>query len=53
MFPCVLRVRTLNAAALGNESVFTQETDRSSPADTQPVVALVSDPPAWLERRHE
>ena len=33
MFPCVLRVRTLNAAALGNESVSTQETDRSSPAD--------------------
>ena len=33
MFPFALRVRTLNAAALGNKSAFRQETDRSAPPD--------------------
>ena len=43
--PPLLRVRTLNAAALGNESAFRQETDRSGSArSTQPVAALGSGP---------
>jgi hypothetical protein len=32
MSPFALRVRTLNAAPLGNESAFKQETDRSASA---------------------
>jgi hypothetical protein len=30
MSPFALRLRTLNATALGNESAFRQETDRSA-----------------------
>jgi hypothetical protein len=33
MSPFALLLRTLNAAAPGNESAFTQETDRSATAD--------------------
>ena len=32
MFPCALRLRTLNATALGNESAFRQEIDRTASA---------------------
>jgi hypothetical protein len=32
MSPFALRLRTLNAAAIGNESAFRQETDRSASA---------------------
>jgi hypothetical protein len=43
MSPFALRLRTLNATALGNESAFRQETGRSASArSTQPVAALGS-----------
>ena len=41
MSPFALRVRTLNAAAPGNESAFRQETDRSASARSTQLVAPV------------